>query len=265
MNHIKSNFIAADGEKIPYHSWEIRQGGYSRIAIVIGDPYLPVEENKRLIDFLLENYFKVYAPLIPETNPDSNNCGGLDEYQSHVGGFRSFVEGKEGNLKMIPMVFSVSVLPFLSYYFKVLPSFERIVLFSPVLDYTGNPVASSGFLKKRINLSFNESMLSEVKDERESIEKLLLKNPSISKKLVKDLRKEFKVFPPSYPLDSVNTRIGIFYGESDELVSLEKIDALKNSLKNAKVETHSYPRMRHFLFNDKYWKNMLNDLKIFLS
>ncbi len=265
MNHIKSVFKASDGTRIPYHSWEIRQGGYGRIAIVLGDSYTRIEENRRLVDFLLENYFKIYAPLIPEVNPEERASGGIDEFSLHFGSFRSFLEEKEKKLKMVPFVFSVSVLPFLSYYFRVLPPFKRMVFFSPVLDFREKPLNTSLLFKKRVGLSFEDDMLSEVEDERSAIRRILIENPTISKRLVRDMRREFDDFPGDYPLDVVSARIAVYYGEFDRLVNINRLELLKESLKNARMEMHGYPRMKHFLFYDKYWKRMLGDLKIFLT
>lgn len=66
MNHIQSQYRTEDGAVIPYHSWEIRQGGYKWLALVLHGPYLSAHKNKRFVEFLLGKYFKVYAPDIPE-------------------------------------------------------------------------------------------------------------------------------------------------------------------------------------------------------
>ncbi len=265
MNHIKASLKTDDGYRIPYHSWELRQGGYKWLALVLRDPYFPIERNERLINFLLENYFKLYAPEIPEISNSAGKPMGIDGFSAHLGSFRAFLEEKEDNLPIVPFVFSISALPFLYYYFHVLPPFKKIVMFSPVLDYSKKPLEGSLFCKSRIQVAFSDDMLSEVAAERSEAEKAMDKSPTVSKKLVKDLRREFASFPGELGVDTVNVRIGVFYGESDGLVSVERVNALKDSLKSGEVEIYTYPRVRHFMFNDKYWKNLLNDLKVFLG
>ncbi len=265
MNHIKAFLKTDDGYKIPYHSWELRQGGYKWLALVLKDPYLPIERNERLVNFLLENYFKIYAPEIPEISNSDGKPMGVDGFSAHLGSFRAFLEDKENNLPIVPFVFSVASLPFLYYYFHVLPPFKKLILFSPVLDYSKKPVEGSLFCKSRIRLSFSDDMLSEVGSERAEVEKAMDRSPLVSKKLVKDLRREFREFPGELGVDTVDVRVGIFYGESDTLVSVDRVNALKDSLSNGDVDIYTYPRVRHFIFNDKYWKNLLEDLKVFLG
>ncbi|RKX81497.1 MAG: hypothetical protein DRP57_11795 [Spirochaetes bacterium] len=269
MNHIQSQFKTEEGVSIPYHSWEIRQGGYKWVALVLQGPFLAANKNKRFIDFLLEKYFKVYAPDIPEMTVASGrtaNYGGLREYAVNIESFRAFVEKKEGSLPIIPFVFSLSALPFLYYYFNVRPPVRAFALFSPIFDCTGTLFGSSFLFKKRLNLKYHSSsILSDTVSERSEIEKEIERNGSVSKKLVKELKKLSVNYPGKLEMAHTDVNVGIFFGEADSLISLSSINALKDNLKAGRVSLYSYPRVKHILFYDKYWKRTEDDLSLFLS
>ena len=272
MNHVKTYYKTGEGVDIHYHSWEVRQGGYKWIALVLEGPYLPVDKNKRMVEFLLKKYFKVYSPGIPEITSivsketSYNGNGGLRRYLANIGSFRSFIEEREGDMPVIPFVFSISALPFLYYYFNVLPPFKAFVLFSPVLDYKMPPVNGPLFLKRRVKVRYKSSeILSDTEEERRTVEPLITGDNSVSKKLVKDLRREFKKFPGDLPVTPDSVSIGVYYGEADVLTSVSRIEGLQNRLKNGKLEIFKYPRMKHIIFYDKYWKKMEDDLNLFFS
>lgn len=163
-------------------------------------------------------------------------------------------------------MFSLSALPFLYYYFNIHPPFKAFALFSPILDFTGKLFGSSFLFKTRLNVQFiGKNILSDTPSKREEIEKSIESTGSVSRRLVKDLKRISAGFPENLKMESIKVNAAVFFGEADPAVFVSGIDNFKDSLKIGNVSIFGYHRVKHILFYDKYWEKTEDDLSLFLS
>ena len=75
MNHISKLFASSDGLVCKGHSWEQREGGYRRIAFLLGNGLWPAADDPRMIHFLLNRGFRVLALDITFGSPGTPRVG----------------------------------------------------------------------------------------------------------------------------------------------------------------------------------------------
>ncbi|MGA2546276.1 MAG: hypothetical protein ABSF43_06995 [Rectinemataceae bacterium] len=61
MNHISTMFASRGGRVYRSHSWELREHGNRRVALLVGNGVWPQHKEKRLISFLLDRGFFVLS------------------------------------------------------------------------------------------------------------------------------------------------------------------------------------------------------------
>ena len=265
MNHLKAIFKTGAGKNLPYETWETHFGGYRRIALILSEPYVPVKENNRLIDFLLKKLYKIYSLHLPELGQTDRVTGSLKSFCSNIGKFRSFISKTEKSLPIVAFVSSIASLPFLHYYFDVLPPIKLIVIMSPILDFTAYPFKQSLCFKSKIKIDINDFIKTNSEAESLNIKKSAKKNYYISAKMVKKIRKIFKTYPKSFEAQLVDVHIGIFIGDDDKLINRTKIDKLKDVMQKGSLTLYTYPRTKHLILYDHKWKNVLDNLDSFLE
>jgi len=79
MNHLSAVFTSDNGNKTKYQTWEVKQGAYRYAALVLRGPFIPMDKDKKFLDFLTGKYCKVYAPELHQsenrTSADIYNRG----------------------------------------------------------------------------------------------------------------------------------------------------------------------------------------------
>ncbi len=258
MNHLTTIFKTRDGGEIPYQTWEKNIGAYKRIALVIQGPFLSMNKNKRMINFLLENNFKIYVPELLESR-------GLDSYIKHLDEFRSFINENEENIKIIPFSFSTNCLPFLYYCLNFFPVFKLFILISPILDFFSYPLKGLLYFKKNKKLDIRDEVLVSGGQDSGIEYPIADQKGMISCKFIRGTRKKQKDIIIESFLSSLKCSAGIFYGEEDSMVAINSIDTITKGADERLVSCFSYPRSRHILSYGKYYKNFYRDLKLFIE
>lgn len=256
MNHTKSVFHAPGGPSFSYHSWEVRQGGFRRAAILLVDGFLPAESYGGLLDLLLGRYFKVYAAALPDMRSPKQKPMGLAEFSRGLAAFTRWAGEKDRGVPQLAIVSSMLCLPFLCAAAKDFPRLQGVALLSPLASFTLPPFAVPLFLRRWVKVRPPEDSLGTAEEVKE-MGKLLAGELRVPKRLVKDVRRlsgPFKV--PG------GAEVAVFAGEGDPLLSANPAADLARSLG---AELYSYPRGKHLLFWDKHSKNVLKDLGAFLD
>jgi hypothetical protein len=263
MNHLKAIFKNVSGKKLAYETWETHFEGYRRIGLLLNEPFIPVDKSMKLIELLLKKYYKVYNLKIPELGQSNKTRGGLKTFCANIGGFRSYISRIEKSIPIVAFVSSLAVLPFLNYYFDAAPPIKLVLLISPVFNFSKYPFDTSLCFKRKIKIELESftCLESESADIKESLEN----DYFISAKLVRNIRKANKTYPKSFQAQLLDTSIGVFTGDNDKFLDLDKINALKDALEKGSLEHYTYPRSGHLLLHDTKWKNVLNDIESFID
>jgi alpha-beta hydrolase superfamily lysophospholipase len=61
MNHISKKSESSDGRVHRSDSWELREGGYRRVALLVGNGLWPAHKESALVGFLMERGFRVLS------------------------------------------------------------------------------------------------------------------------------------------------------------------------------------------------------------
>jgi hypothetical protein len=256
MNHTRSVYRAPDGLSFPFQTWEVRQGGFRRTALLLTDGFLPAEAFSGLRELLLARYFKIYAPAFPGLRSGGGKPPGLRELGMGLLGFLRSVSEKDGGVPVAAIVASVLCLPFLACLSKEFPRLESIALLSPLADFSRPPFAVPLFLRRWVTLRAAEDALGDA-EELKAVEGELRTELRAPKRLIRDMRGRAEP-----PVARKGDLVAAFVGEADPLLAGNPADAW---LKACGAELHSYPRGRHLLFFDKHSKNVLRDLGAFLD
>ena len=252
MNHISKSFTSDDGRIYKSHSWEQREGGYRRCALILGNGLWSVSKETRLVDFLLDRGFRVLSL--------ESAFGSIELPRTRLKSFRDAVASfaketlPEGlPLYLIATSFSGSALlpaaaeirdiAALALISPVIdlsaPKFKVPLFFLPKAELTvereylsGMPELLSGFLESDTTLKFHKRDLK-----------------AAAADISKALEKGF-----SFP-------VAAFAGESDPYLG----EASRLALAKAGAKVFSYPRVRREPGHDRYADNYYADLGSFLD
>jgi hypothetical protein len=258
MNHLSSSFITEKGNKINYQTWEKGYDSYKWFALVLGNPFLPIEKNERFINLLMEKRFKIFVPENVRFKTLPEYVGFIDEF------IKQIFKGKE-DLAVVSFAFSTNCLPFLYYLLHGSREFPITLFASPILDYSIFPVKRFSFCRKETGISVKYDAMSSSSPELEKIKSSVQRKNTLSNQFVREAQKFYKnlIESPRDNLEKLN--LGFFAGEDDSLINKGSLEKVENSLKKALIQINYYPRLKHLLFNDKHWKNVYADIGAFID
>ncbi len=252
MNHVSRDFSAGDGRKYRLHSWELRQGGFRRIALYWGNGLWSPDRETRLLGFLIGKGFKV-AALESAFGSAIPPFVGLKAFRRASASLVEEMAGSRLPLYVIASSFSASAL---------LPVMDRLgpiaaaALIAPVLRFPP-PALRAGFP------CFMPALLR-VDADSLSGETALLDGLMDQAKHCRFRRGDLRVLASENPLSraaSLTGRAAVFAGEEDPLLGPDEL----GELRKAGLEVRSYPRSRREIGRDRYADNFYADLESFLD
>jgi alpha-beta hydrolase superfamily lysophospholipase len=252
MNHISKGFASSDGRVCKSHSWEHREGGYRRVALLLGNGLRPVAEETRMVGFLLDRGFRILALDIAFGSLGAPRVG-LRAFREAVASFARANEAPGLPLYLLASSFSAgAILPAAA----SLPGLAALALLAPVVDYPPPKLKKSLFLIPSAELSIRgEDLCGE-----SSLAKDILAAPVAMKFRKRDLK------AASAELDSALAEgfalpCAAFSGDDDPFITRKGREALAR----AGFKLYGYPRVKHEPGRDRYADNYYADLGSFLD
>ena len=252
MNHISRHFTSKDGRIYKSHSWELREGGYRRAALLIGNGLWPASEERRLIEFLLDRGFKIVSIELA--------YGSAQPPRPTLAGFRqaisAFAEetGPIGlPLYLVASSFSASALLPVA---TSLPEIAALVMLSPAAVLPPPGLKAPLFFWRTAELPVEAGQLSGTPEDLVE----LFKGPASHKFRKGDLKQLAAEFAKALkaPLD---LPAAAFVGEDDPLAP----ETARAALKEAGARVYAYPRVKREPPHDRYVDNFFADLGSFLD
>jgi alpha-beta hydrolase superfamily lysophospholipase len=257
MNHISKSFALGDGRSCKSHYWELREGGYRRVALLLGNGLRPAEKETRMISFLLERGFRVVSLDIAFGSAEGPRIA-LRTFRDAVTAFAKGSADPGLPFYVLASSFSAgAILPIAS----SIPGLAAMALFAPVVDFPQPRFKKTCFLMPFVELEVkSEDLCGEASLAEALVSEGLVKARSTLRFRKRDLH------TLGAELATVLTRtpaipVGIFTGEDDPFVAREGRSAFARS----KARVYSYPRVRHEPGRDRYADNFYADLGAFLG
>lgn len=138
MNHLEATLKTMDGIEFHYESWEKSTGSYGKIGILLNGIGEYCGVNNNLINFLVENGFKVFSPDLPgfgKTNLKKTKHSSLPSYLNCFQTLLENIQATAGKSKKI-VVFAndITCLLILAYLTKLKSPVTKFVFFSPLIE-----------------------------------------------------------------------------------------------------------------------------------
>jgi hypothetical protein len=252
MNHIARDFASRDGRSYKMHSWELRQGGYRRVALLWGNGLWPVAEETRLIGFLVQKGFKAVALDLAFGSPDQSGVG-LRAFRAAAASLSASVAGEGLPIYLVASAFSATALLGAA---KEIGPVAAAALLSPVFALPPPGLRSSfpffGTAALRIDaqaLSGEPALLDGHMD-----------RPRQYRFRKRDLR-ELAAEPAVSRAAELAGRAAVFAGEEDPWLGRDEL----RELEKGGVKVYAYPRVRREVSRDRYADNFYADLGAFLD
>jgi alpha-beta hydrolase superfamily lysophospholipase len=257
MNHISKSFAVSDGRVYKSHSWELREGGYRRIALLLGNGLWPTAKETRLIAFLLDHGFRVLAldlafgsTLPPRT--------GLRAYRDAVAAFAQASVDPDLPFYLLASSFSAgAVIPIAG----SIPALAALALLAPVVDFPPPRLKKSCFLNPCAELVIRPADLCGESGLAAALVTGGLMPESAALRFRKrDLWTAATDLAASLA-EGLPVPVAAFSGEDDAFITQEGRAALSRS--GAKL--YAFPRVKHEPGRDRYADNYYADLGSFLD
>jgi alpha-beta hydrolase superfamily lysophospholipase len=257
MNHVSKNFAMGDGKTCKSHSWERREGGYRRVALLLGNGLWPAAKEPRMIEFLLEHGFRVLSLDL--------SFGSATAPRPRLGAFRKAVsafaeENIDPDLPFYLLASSFSagaVLPIAS----AIPGLAGLALIAPVVDFPPPGIKKRCFLWPFSDLAIGPGDLCGEEALAASLvaEGLMPERASLrfSKRDLWTVASELA----ASIAEGLPVPMAVFTGEDDPFVS----EAGRAALERSAAKVYAYPRVRHEPGRDRYADNFYADLSAFLG
>jgi hypothetical protein len=255
MNHISKSFLARDGRAYKSHSWELHEGGYKRIALLVGSGERPIDQEARLVRFLLDRGFRVVALDLAYGAPLDSGAPrpGLRSFREAVAAFAAASEAHYMPFYIVASSFSAgALLPVAA----TLPKAAAWALIAPVVEFPPLGLRRSCFFMPSADLAVGPKELC---GDPELLEKWADKS-----KLYKFRKSDLKAAESelgSALANDFGPPLAAFSGEADPFIT----DAGRASLKQAGAKLYGYPRVCHDPGYDRYADNYYADLGLFLD
>jgi alpha-beta hydrolase superfamily lysophospholipase len=252
MNHISKTFTSSDGRSYKCHSWEQREGGYRRSALLIGNGVWPVAEETRLVSFLLDRGFRVLALDIAFGAPSVPRAT-LQAFRDAVSSLAAASAEPGIPLYLIACSFSAgAVLPAAG----SMPLLASIALLAPVVDFPPPKLKKSFFFMPNAELAIRGDDLCGDPE----LAAAALPQPVLMKFRKRDIK--------AAAADLVSTLaegfalpFAAFCGDDDPFIT----SAGRLLLSRSGAKLYAYPRVRHEPGRDRYADNYYADLGSFLD
>jgi alpha-beta hydrolase superfamily lysophospholipase len=252
MNHISKGFASSDGRVYKCHSWELREGGYRRVALLLGNGLWPAAEETRLVRFLLDRGFRVLA-LDVAFGSTSVPRVGLRAFRQAVASFARAYETPGMPLYLLASSFSAgAILPAAA----SLTGLAALALLAPVVDFPPPKLKKSFFFMPSAELAIKGGDLCG----EDSLAEGLLSGAASMRFRKRDL-KAAAADLDSALAEGVAFPCAAFSGDDDPFIAQEG----RSSLARAGVKLYGYPRVRHEPGRDRYADNYYADLGAFLD
>jgi alpha-beta hydrolase superfamily lysophospholipase len=264
MNHVRASWRCPSGRDMPYEYWEVRQGLYARVALVLPDPFVPFHKEEKFLKLLVDLRFKVYCASPPLVAADARPVSGLEAAASDIAAFVSHL----GNLETLPLALfalSFSALPALYATADFGTDFRFAVLAAPVLDWATVDFQAGFCLDPRLALSVEQASLVSSPEYIEALKAGIPAKLYASKRLVKDMRGKGSVAAGFVAALAPRLPLLVISGEDDPLTGQVALSDLKKAYAESVSTFKSYPRAKHLLALDKYWNHAANDIEEFVS
>lgn len=255
MNHISKSFVSSDGRAYKSHSWELREGGYRRSALLVGNGVWPVDKEKRLVSFLIDRGFRVLSLDLALGSPGAPRTR-LGAFRQAVSSFAK-AQARVGHpLYLVASSFSgAALLPVA----KGIEGIAALALIAPVVEYPPPGLRVPLFFLpgaelsvKREELSGSPELLEGFADDRSGASVL-----RFHKRDLKAVASELKAALEG----KLSLPTAAFAGEDDPFLSQSGREALERA--GAKV--YAYPRAKREPAHDRYADNFFADLGSFLD
>lgn len=255
MNHLTQGFASRDGRVFKSHSWELHEGGYRRLALLVGGGARPVDQEPRLIGFLLERGFRIAAldlaygaPVGPGyARPD------LRAFREALSSFAASNESPDLPLYVIAESFSAGALLPVA---EVLPTAAAWALVAPVVEFPPPGAPRPCFLAPSVTLKVGPEELCGDPELRGAMAGEAL---SFSFRM-RDLRLADAELGATMAA-AFACPVAAFSGESDPFLG----EAGRVRLQRFGAKVYGYPRVRHDPGRDRYADNFYADLGSFLD
>lgn len=259
MNHISKSFVSSDGRAYKCHSWELREGGYRRAALLVGNGLWPAGKETKLISFLIDRGFRVISPELAFGGAAMPAMPRI-----RLGAFREAISSFAGTeaplrlpLYLVASSFSAGALLSAA---KGIEGIAAMALIAPVVELPPPGLKVPIFFLPKAELAVKREDLS---GSPELLEGFADSGAQGSSKLIFDKR-DLKTAAAEIAA-ALEERAGppaaAFAGEDDPYLSRAGRDALSR----AGIKVYSYPRIRREPAHDRYADNFFADLGSFLD
>jgi alpha-beta hydrolase superfamily lysophospholipase len=252
MNHIARDFASRDGRSYKMHSWELRQGGYRRIALLWGNGLWPVSEETRLIGFLVQKGFKVVA-LDLAYGCSEQLAVGLRAFRAAAATLSASVAAEGLPVYLVASSFSATALVGAA---KEIAPVVAAALLSPVLALPPPGLRSS--------FPFFGSAALRVEAGTLSGEPALLDGHMDRPRQYRFRKRDLRALSAESPVSRASAlagRAAAFAGEEDPWLGRDELGGLEK----LGVKVYTYPRVRREIARDRYADNFYADFGAFLD
>ena len=256
MNHISKSFASSDGRVFKCHSWELREGGYRRAALLVGNGLWPANKETRLISFLLDRGFRVISPDLAMGSIESPAIR-LPAFREAVSSFARAESPIGLPLYLLAFSFSASTLLPAA---KGIEGLAAMALIAPVVEYPPPALKIPLFFLPRAELAVRGKDLSGSPEFLEGFFAGGAEGASVLRFDKRDLKKAI-ADASSALADPLDLPTAAFAGEDDPYLS----QAGRDSLARAGARVYTYPRVRREPAHDRYADNFFADLGSFLD
>jgi alpha-beta hydrolase superfamily lysophospholipase len=255
MNHISMNITARDGHVYKCHSWELREGGYRRIVLLVGGGARPVDQETHLVRFLLDRGFRVAALDLAYGAPleGSGARPSLRAFRETVASFAAENAAPYLPFYVVALSFSAGALLPVA---DSLPTAAAWALIAPVVEFPPAGLKRSCFFLPSAELAVGPKELCgdpELLEEWSDKARAFRFRKADLKTAAADLGSALET--------SMGCPVAAFSGESDPFLA----EGGRAALKRAGVKIYGYPRARHDPGHDRYADNFFADLGSFLD
>jgi hypothetical protein len=252
MNHISKMFASSGGRVYRSHSWELRERGNRRAALLVGNGLWPAHKEKRLVSFLLDHGFFVFSLDLAFGSSNAPRVR-LGAFRDAIASFAKSAKPIGLPLYLVASSFSASALLPVA---ADMEGIAAVAFVSPIVEFPPPKLKSALFFLPTARLAVGPELLSG----RPELLEGLAEGVSVLKFRKRDL--ETLAADVSRALEKpFGIPVAVFAGEEDPFLSQLGFQALSRA--GAKV--HSYPGVRREPGRDRLADDFYADFGFFLD
>jgi hypothetical protein len=257
MNHVSKSFTLGDGRACKTHSWELREGGYRKTALLLGHGLWPVARETRTISFLLDRGFRVISIDLAFGSASAPRMR-LRAYREAVAAFAR--ENMDPELPLYVLAQSLSAaaaLPIAS----ALPALAAFALLAPVVDLPPPGLKKSCAFMPSAELPIRpDDLCGDGELAAALAAEGLLPGRAALRLRKADLRLAQAGLAAALA-EGLAVPAAAFIGDEDPFVTQDG----RAALARAGIKLYAYPRVKHEPGRDRSADNYFADLGSFLS